>query len=523
MQREVLLRKLEEKEVFITPGALELMQGLKDETIGEILVQETPILTEEDVLNIKESIERKFKMLEKEQFNTAIDGKADSSFSNFDLNSQKRTFSLDNEKLRSVERIQIIRSPFFKPLSKEYSSELEIMGTDVEGCAGEVDNFVEYFRDRLENVRRMLKTRAGGAGTTTIESLKRFVSGRSARIIGIVNERRPTKKGNILIELEDETGAINAVVTKETPAFLTAQNLLLDEIVALDGKIAQNHLFICDNVIYPDIPIREIKKTEEDVVIAFLSDVHVGSKLFMRRNFEKMIEWINGSNGAKEKEMEMAGKIKYLVIAGDIVDGIGIYPSQENELEEKDIYKQYEMFERYIEQVPDYIEVIVAPGNHDAVRRAEPQPSLPKEFFKSSSMKLIPNPCYLKMHNLLSLMYHGTSMDSLISALSSLSYEYPEKAMIEILKRRLLSPIYGDNPIVPTKKDHLTITEIPDILHMGHIHKNGYSIYSGTVVINSGTWQDRTDYQIKQGHVPTPCHLPLYETKYGRISVVDFK
>ena len=94
--------------------------------------------------------------------------------------------------------------------------------------------------------------------------------------------------------------------------------------------------------------------------------------------------------------------------------------------------------------------------------------------------------------------------------------------MIEVLKKRHISPIYGDNPIMPSKEDSLVIDEVPDILHMGHLHKNGYAEYHGTQVINSGTWQSRTSYQVKQGHMPTPALLPVYNTKSGELWSVDF-
>ena len=65
-----------------------------------------------------------------------------------------------------------------------------------------------------------------------------------------------------------------------------------------------------------------------------------------------------------------------------MVDGIGIYPNQERELVVKDIYKQYEMLDDFIEAIPDYMEVIIGPGNHDAVRRGEPQPAMGTDLFK---------------------------------------------------------------------------------------------------------------------------------------------
>jgi DNA polymerase II small subunit len=169
--------------------------------------------------------------------------------------------------------------------------------------------------------------------------------------------------------------------------------------------------------------------------------------------------------------------------------------------------------------------VFLLTGNHDAVQRAEPQPVLPAEFYKDfrlSNIHLVSNPGYVMLNGLHVLGYHGTSLDSVIQGIPGCSYSKPEGAMLEVLKRRHLSPIYGDNPIVPSKKDSMIIDRVPDILHMGHLHKNGYSEYHGTLIINSGTWQARTDFQMRMGHLPTPAMLPVHEAKQGIMSVVDF-
>ena len=103
-----------------------------------------------------------------------------------------------------------------------------------------------------------------------------------------------------------------------------------------------------------------------------------------------------------------------------------------------------------------------------------------------------------------------------------MSYMHSEKVMVEYLKRRHLSPVYGGNLIIPEDVDYMVIEEPPDIMHCGHIHKNGYAQYRGTLVINSGTFQSRTEFQIKQGHVPTPALVPVYETKTGKLRTLDF-
>ena len=158
--------------------------------------------------------------------------------------------------------------------------------------------------------------------------------------------------------------------------------------------------------------------------MAFLSDVHVGSKRFMERNFLHMIDWLNGN--VKDKK-ELAEKIKYIIVAGDVADGIGIYPGQEEDLAVFDIYAQYRELFRLLEAIPDYIHVFVMPGNHDAVQRAEPQPPLTAQLLKDQkwdNIHIVSNPSYITMHGMDVLAYHGTSLDDTIASIPGLSSSF---------------------------------------------------------------------------------------------------
>ena len=91
--------------------------------------------------------------------------------------------------------------------------------------------------------------------------------------------------------------------------------------------------------------------------------------------------------------------------------------------------------------------------------------------------------------------------------------------MLEVLKRRHLAPIYGSSLIVPEQVDNLVIKEIPDIFHSGHLHTVGLEKYKNVLVINSGTFQGRTKYQERQGHIPHPgifAYVDL-QTREGRL------
>jgi len=393
-------------------------------------------------------------------------------------------------------------------------------------CTGKIEDFVVHFNDRFTQMKGLLAGRR--SDYPVVDRLNRAAARgqrEKMRLIGMVYEKRTTKNGHVLIELEDETGSVTGLVSKNSRILGVSAGLLDDEVVALDGFF-NGDLFIIDDIVWPDVPIRDPKRAEADLNIGFLSDLHVGSKYFLQHQFQHFLEFLNGKGSPEEQEV--AGKIKYLFIAGDLVDGIGVYPTQEKQLVTKDIYQQYKAMGEFLQQIPDHIHVIVAPGNHDAVRTAEPQPALFDEFAQGlenkDNMHLVGNPAWFEVEGLKVLMYHGTSLDSLIASMNKPEgYIHPEQMGIELMKRRHLAPTYGDKPLVPEHRDYMVVGEAPDIFHFGHVHKNGYADYRGTFVINAGTWQDTTDYQKRIGHVPSPCLFPVYNVASGSLRVLDFR
>ena len=419
----------------------------------------------------------------------------------------------------------------FKPLNADVQSQLEINEElDISGksrCTGTVEEFVGLFRDRFKRVKGVLKTRMSETPVVPIASVKGFARGRTARIIGMVFSKQVTKNGHVIVELEDEETSAKCLIMKNSPMREKADEIILDEVIAFDGTSAEE-LFIVKQITWPEVPISPVKKTcEEDVSLACISDIHVGSKLFMKDSFAKFVSFLNGHGTDEEKQI--AGKIKYISIAGDLVDGIGVYPDQEKELLTKDIYTQYEILCEYLKMMPEHIEVLVAPGNHDAVRGALPQPRLAREFVKEvdgyKNIHFVSNPCFAKMHGFNHVIFHGSTMYSMINSLPNLKncHLNPEKVGVEMLRRRLLNPIYGDNvPFAPEKRDYTVLEEVPDIFHFGDIHRNGYTNYRGTMVINGGCWQGKTEYQVKLGHEPTPCQVPVYNLKAQNLQVLNF-
>lgn len=388
-----------------------------------------------------------------------------------------------------------------------------------------LESFVEYFNVKYGNLASILRERVNFRSAIPISSLKKAGGlDRSAiRIICMVSEKRDSKSGNRFLEVEDPTGQATVMLPKDKPHLLQEyDNVLLDSVVGIEG-VLHNDMLIATEITNPDLPLtKEIKLSEEEVYAAFMSDIHIGSYLFLEREFDRFIRWIN----LKADNQDIAEKVKYLFVAGDLVDGIGIYPTQERELVIPDIYKQYDFLAALIEQIPDYIEIVMSMGNHDATRNAEPQPSVSKDIaarlYDMPNVHVVGNPVRVETHGVQTLIYHGTSLDTIIGNLANCSYRSPENAMIEYLKRRHLAPMYGNDVISPESVDYMSILEVPDILHCGHVHTNGYAVYRGVKVINSGTWQGKTKYQEQLGHVPTPARLPVMNLSNQEVKVLHF-
>ncbi len=397
-------------------------------------------------------------------------------------------------------------------LAKDSSPNYRIMEefdiTNKSTSGGKVADFLSYFRDKYDFLSGLLSHRQGFA-PKSIEKLKALQKYEEFDVIGMVVERWVSKAGNITVELDAPEGKFIAIFSKDDHELTReAEKLLADDVIGIKGKKFTDEMMIAKSIVWPDLMQRAPRAGQRDLGVCLISDVHVGSRLFMEKEFTRFLSWINGSS-VSEKGKERAGKIKYLVIAGDNVDGVGIYPSQYDELVIRDIYKQYERFGEFMAQIPEHIEIFICPGQHDAVRRADPQPAIEREYVKNldafSNVHFVGSPGWVEMEGLKCLIYHGGSFHDMYAATKHLSVKEPEKAMVELLRRRDLSTGFGlSQPYVPEKKDYMVIREEPDFYFGGDMHHKGYIQYRGCMAVNAGCWQERTDFQIREGHIPTP-------------------
>jgi DNA polymerase II small subunit len=433
-------------------------------------------------------------------------------------------------KIQPVEEKVVIKKTVFKPVAKEYSARYRILEdlnvTNKSFSEGTVKDFLRFFRDKFEVLEKILSQR-NRLNPKPIKKLRSISRNKEVELIGMVSDKFESRNGNLILQLEDlEAQCIAVVLKKDLKLFEIAKTVLVDNVIGIKGVKASEEMIIVKEIIFPEIPQRPLKKINEDLSILLISDLHVGSKLFLENAFKKFLAWLKGEIGS-EKEKEKVGKVKYLMICGDTVDGIGIYPGQVSNLAVKDIYRQYELLSNLLMEVPEYIEVFIIPGQHDAVRWSDPQHAIPKEFlpelYSLKNFHFLSSPGWSEIEGLKVLQYHCPSLHDLYSSIGHLSYSRPQDAMIELLKRRDLMPCYGlKRTYVPEKKDFMVLREVPDIFLGGDLHHNGYTQYRGTMILSCGCWQERTEYEIQKGHIPTPGIAAIYNLKDNSINETYF-
>ena len=441
----------------------------------------------------------------------------------------KETFQKILEKYSLNKEIDIDSSRrIFRPLAAEYESDLEIISDPTESIStvGTIEDFYQYFCNRFEKMSRILTERTDVKDAGTLKNALRASQNTVNKFIAMITEKRE-KKGRLFLFVED---------LEETATILVPETLLhnypstlyltLDQVVCFEAVKGRKDFFIARNIIFPDVPERRIQENNNPLSALLIADIHFGSKTFLDKIFNKMIFWLNGKIGS-QKQIEKASAIKYLIIAGDLVDGVGIYPNQEKELLVPDIYQQYRSVAQYLEQIPEYIEVIIVPGNHDAASQALPQPAISREYakpiYEARNIVSLGNPSEIKLGGRTFLIYHGNNLVDIASTIPNVNVDQPQKGVEHLLKIRHLAPEFGaKTPISPEPHDLLVIERAPDVFQTGHLHTEGHLFYRGTQIVCCGAWQSQTSYQKSLGITPTVGSVSIINLNNVNLSMLNF-
>ena len=385
-----------------------------------------------------------------------------------------------------------------------------------------VEAFRNYFIDRYIRLRKIL-LKKGLSNVVSTGALK--TANKGDYLIVIVRDKHFTKGKTGIIIGEDLDGEVRILIPSNGTLLKKFKHVLLDSVIAVKLSKISDEYCIADEILFPGIPrIRERHRAPMNVKVAFIADIHIGSKQFMRKRFENFMRFLRGE--VKDERMQkLSEEIRYVIINGDIVDGVGVYPDQKKELEIVDIYRQYDLVAKYLSKVPDNKLIIIVPGNHDAAGKFVPQPPIPHELAKSlyelPNVKILGNPATIKIHGVRILLYHGYGLEN-IAAQLGMGLDSPTRVLIEILRTRHLMPEWGRIPIAPIIPDHLVIEEVPDIVVTSHLHVADIRVTAGGVLlISTGAFQGITSWQRQLGISPTIGIVPVVDLKTYETIIVN--
>jgi len=369
------------------------------------------------------------------------------------------------------------------------------------------DGFKRLFQDRYSHLVDIARQRPDSKNITSIES-GREMRDKEYKIAGLVSSRNSRKGGGVELVLDDPTGSAKLYCGDEVAD--SALALPFDSLVVADVALGKTGQLYARNLVLPDIPTRKTVGSSRRVYAVMLSDLHIGSKLFLADDFSRFLAWLNGRLG----DLDIVERIRYVIVAGDIVDGIGVYPGQEFQLSEKTLRRQYIVARAFLEQVPKHMKLLIVPGNHDPVRQALPQPAVPADvagpLYGLENAVHLGGPVNIKLDGVDFLIFHGRSLDDVIATIPDLTYDRPVEAMEVLLKARHLAPTYGKRTALsPEVRDMLVIDPVPDVFHAGHVHTLNVGSYRGTLVVNSGTFQAQTPFQANMGIDPICSIVPI--------------
>ena len=392
------------------------------------------------------------------------------------------------------------------------TAEVEVLSDPTQSIAPAegADGYGRLFRDRYLRLFSIINERLDTKNTTTVSATRNLAPGKKVKVAGLLAERS-SRRGNVELKVDDPTGTLK-VVCRDKLVEKAALEAPLDSMVVVEVSRGRSGQMFTDSVVLPDVPGRRVVSTSHRAYAVLLSDLHIGSRMFLADDFHGLLQWVNGALGDKD----IVSRIRYVVVAGDLVDGVGVYPGQEFQLSERDPKKQYEMAAELLRQIPGSVQIVLAPGNHDAVRQALPQPAVAVDMAESlyamENVRWVGDPAYIKLHGVTFLVYHGKSLDDVIATTPNLAYDRPTDAMKLLLRARHLAPIYGKRTALsPELRDFMVVDQVPDVFHAGHVHSYGELSYRGTLLVNSGTWQAQTSFQSNMGLEPTPSIIPVLD------------
>ncbi len=349
---------------------------------------------------------------------------------------------------------------------------------DVSKHINPIGNYDSLFLSRFEKFQRIWGLRSGPKELVEIGFFRRVRSQRPRLIGGFVMDKRVTGS-KVLLKLEDLSGEIE--VEASMREFSEVDEVVKDSFIVLEVEHGERG-FTAKNVMLLDLPNKRLRTVENDLYVAALSDLHIGSRKFKEDLFLEIINWLSSS------ENEIGKKLCCVFFLGDIISFM------------EGIRTHYSKFFTHLRKLPPSMHKVVIPGECDATRIALPQPSISSYYLIGSgevpNLHLLGNPSYVSVNGIKFLCFHGQSLDDIALQVSFGTSVEPARLGRVLLKHRHLAPTYGGRTLIaPDKEDLLVISEIPDVFLIGHVHHPSEDFYKNVLILTTSSLTSDTSLE----------------------------
>jgi DNA polymerase II small subunit len=356
--------------------------------------------------------------------------------------------------------------------------------TGVIGPTADTSGYVEMFRNRIERMSSIIRSRPDFFQIEKLNAIKTPTSGKKvlAKVVGLVVSKKISGDYTSLT-LEDDSGYLRLMCTEDT--MRKVEEVLIDEFVMVEVESLARGYY-ARNVYHSDLPERTKHTSDKKIYTLFVSDLHVGSVDFDEVAFLRLIDWLNGDFG----ELEIVSRVGYLILNGDLIES----PlARDGRLNEMGVGTYYDMLAGYLSKVKRPIKIFVVPGEMDATRMALPQPAIirkyAKRLYEMKDVLMLGNPSMISLNGVVVLVYHGQGLDDVFRQVQSTSSSKPCTGIRALLRARHMAPTYGGlTQLAPEREDLLIVDPVPDIVHCGHIGIADEGIYRGTLMLSTPSW-----------------------------------
>lgn len=380
----------------------------------------------------------------------------------------------------------------------------------------DAEHFRKVFLNRFERLHDKLSNYVNPTEIKRLKSKSQHGEVEESAVIGLVKKKKYSQNGDPMFILEDDTDSMH--IWMDGDEFQDVfDETVHDEMIAVEGGVSDDGgLMFADAVYTPDIEPMNTASTASNTSakVAVVSDIHLASENFDYSRWNAFVDWIRENPD-----------IKYILCVGDLVEGIGVYPGQEEELEVADIDEQYELCAKAFEQLPDDVEIISITGNHDDARLDEPQPSIDERHGEKfgENVTLVGNPANITIEGVSFLLYHGMSLQTISELIPSAKLDKPTTCMKPLLKKRHLMPPHEHRPRqAPEERDYLVIEDTPDVFLTGHIHMLGFGTYNEVRMGCCSTFQQQTGFQKSKNIQPDVGYVTVFDLDTLNSDILSF-